>query len=69
LHQAQLLVQKLQDVGINAQIELHRLETGAWYRVLVSFRGQNSELEAFNARLKQFNLGTPMLRKKKAISG
>jgi hypothetical protein len=68
-HQAQVLKQRLTDAGITAQIELHKTETSTWYRVLVSFRGKNSELPAFINRLEQLNLKQPLLRKKQAISG
>ncbi|MDR1125148.1 MAG: SPOR domain-containing protein [Deltaproteobacteria bacterium] len=68
-HQAQALRQRLTDAGIAAQIELHKTETNTWYRVLVSFRGKNSELPAFINRLEQLNLKQPLLRKKQAVSG
>ena len=68
-HQAQALKQRLTDAGIAAQIELHKTQTSTWYRVLVSFRGKNSELPAFINRLEQLNLKQPLLRKKQVISG
>lgn len=68
-HQAQALKQRLTDAGIAAQIELHKTQTSTWYRVLVSFRGKNSELPSFMNRLDQLNLKQPLLRKKQVISG
>lgn len=68
-HQAQALKQRLTEAGITAQIELHKTQDTTWYRVLVSFKGNNSELPSFINRLEQLNLKQPLLRKKQVISG
>jgi cell division protein FtsN len=64
--QAEVLQQGLTEQGFAAQVVRSTVQGTAWFRVLVTYRGQTTETEAFTSRLRQAGVKNFFLRSKKA---
>jgi cell division protein FtsN len=66
-NQADNLVQKLLVGGLESRVEPYKTSQKTWYRVMVTFKGRATDLDAFRTRLKQFSIDEAVLHKRTVL--